>query len=73
METLGAESVRQVGLFSPEAIQSVLDRHMSRKVNLGYHIWGLLTLHLWVKRWNIETLGGVGTLQDTALASTEFQ
>jgi asparagine synthase (glutamine-hydrolysing) len=55
METLGAESVKAVGLFSPAAIQSVIDRHMSRKVNLGYHIWGLLTLHLWARRWKIET------------------
>ncbi len=55
METLGAESVKQVGLFSPTAIQAILDRHMSRQVNLGYHIWGLLTLHLWAKRWKIET------------------
>ncbi len=55
METLGAESVKQAGLFSPAAIRSILDRHMSRKENLGYHIWGLLTLHLWAKRWKIET------------------
>ena len=54
-QTLGAESVKQVGLFSPSAIQTILDRHMSRQVNLGYHIWGLLTLHLWAKRWKIET------------------
>ena len=70
IETLGAESVRQTGLFSPAAIQSILDRHMSRQRNLGYHIWGLLTLHLWVKRWNIETLSGVETAHDAALAST---
>ena len=70
METLGAESVRQTGLFSPAAIQSILDRHMSRKINLGYHIWGLLTLHLWAKRWNIETASDVETTEDAALAST---
>jgi len=70
METLGAESVKQVGLFSPAAIQSVVDRHMSRKANLGYHIWGLLTLHLWVKRWNIETFAGFERMADAALAST---
>ena len=70
METLGAESVKQTGLFSPAAIQSVVDRHMSRQANLGYHIWGLLTLHLWAKRWNIETRGGVEKMADAALAST---
>jgi asparagine synthase (glutamine-hydrolysing) len=70
METLGAESVKQTGLFSPAAIQALVDRHMSRKANLGYHIWGLLTLHLWVKRWNIETSGVAEKMADAAFAST---
>jgi asparagine synthase (glutamine-hydrolysing) len=70
METLGPESVKQTGLFSPAAIQSIVECHMSRKANLGYHIWGLLTLHLWAKRWNIETQGGVEKMADAALAST---
>jgi asparagine synthase (glutamine-hydrolysing) len=69
LETLGAEPVAQVGLFSPAAIQQVVDRHMSRQANLGYHIWGLLTLHLWIKRWNIETAGTIERTQDPALAS----
>jgi asparagine synthase (glutamine-hydrolysing) len=43
---------------------------MSRQANLGYHIWGLLTLHLWVKRWNIETLSDVEKTAGAALAST---
>jgi asparagine synthase (glutamine-hydrolysing) len=28
---------------------------MERRANLGYHLWGLLTLFLWLKRWKIET------------------
>jgi asparagine synthase (glutamine-hydrolysing) len=70
LDTLGAESVRQAGLFSPSAIQRIVDRHMARQANLGYHIWGLLTLHLWAKRWNIETAGAVERTKDAALAST---
>jgi asparagine synthase (glutamine-hydrolysing) len=27
---------------------------MERRANLGYHLWGLLTLFLWMKRWNIQ-------------------
>ena len=69
LETLGAESVRQAGLFSPAAIQQIVDRHMARQANLGYHIWGLLTLHLWTKRWNIETAETVERTADAALAS----
>jgi asparagine synthase (glutamine-hydrolysing) len=70
IETLGAQSVKQIGLFSPAAVQSVIDRLMSRKANLGYHIWGLLTLHLWAKRWNIETASAPESMADAALAST---
>ncbi|MGA8027526.1 MAG: asparagine synthase (glutamine-hydrolyzing), partial [Bryobacteraceae bacterium] len=55
LEALGEDSVRRVGIFSPDAIRALLDRHLSRRANLGYHLWGLLTLHLWVRRWNIDT------------------
>jgi asparagine synthase (glutamine-hydrolysing) len=54
-QELSLESVKKAGIFSPSAIQSVLERHLRREANLGYHLWGLLTLHLWVKRWNIST------------------
>jgi len=26
---------------------------MERRANLGYHLWGLLILFLWMKQWNI--------------------
>jgi len=76
VEALSPESVRRVGLFSPEAIQSLISRHLNRQANLGYHLWGLLTLHLWVKRWNIETafqppiLGLEKAFQSSASAET---
>jgi asparagine synthase (glutamine-hydrolysing) len=55
LEALSPESVRAAGVFSPDAISAVVDRHLARKENLGYHLWGLLTLHLWMHRWNIQT------------------
>lgn len=70
METLAPEAIQKAGLFSPAAIQAILDRHMSRQANLGYHIWGLLTLHLWIKRWNIETHSSADSAMNTAFAST---
>jgi asparagine synthase (glutamine-hydrolysing) len=54
LDTLGEESVKQAGIFSPAAIQALVDRHLSRKANLGYHLWGLITLHLWMRRWSIR-------------------
>jgi asparagine synthase (glutamine-hydrolysing) len=68
-EVLSPESVRNAGLFSPVAINAVIQRHFSRKENLGYHIWGLLTLHLWMRRWNIEHDIAVDSTRCAALAS----
>ncbi|HEX3685035.1 MAG TPA: asparagine synthase (glutamine-hydrolyzing) [Bryobacteraceae bacterium] len=55
LDALSPESVRQAGLFSPDAIAALVNRHLTRRANLGYHLWGLLTLHLWIRRWKIET------------------
>ncbi|MBV8895852.1 MAG: asparagine synthetase B, partial [Acidobacteriaceae bacterium] len=53
-DVLSSESVRNAGLVSAAAVDALVERHFSRKENLGYHIWGLLTLHLWMRRWKIE-------------------
>ena len=37
---------------------AVLAQHLDRRENLGYHIWGLLTLMLWMKRWKVEPPSG---------------
>ena len=55
METLSPAAVRRAGIFSPPAIQALIEEHLTRRANLGYHLWGLITLHLWIKRWNIAT------------------
>jgi asparagine synthase (glutamine-hydrolysing) len=41
-------------LFHSEAIQSYLRSHLERRVNIGYHLWGLMILFLWMKKWRIR-------------------
>jgi asparagine synthase (glutamine-hydrolysing) len=53
-ETLSERNVRQSGIFSWKAIDAVMRAHFERRANLGYHLWGLLVLFLWMKRWDIE-------------------
>ena len=55
LETLSEENVRATGLFDWPTMKRLIDAHLSRKANVGYHLWGLVTLFLWMKRWNIET------------------
>jgi asparagine synthase (glutamine-hydrolysing) len=55
LETLSEEAVTSSGLFRWPYVRHLLDQHLERRANLGYHLWGLLVLFIWIKRWNIET------------------
>ena len=53
-DTLNAGLADHPGLFQPKVVQSLLQAHMDRRANLGYHLWGLLILFLWMKEWRIQ-------------------
>ena len=55
LDTIDEQSVRATGLFRWEGIERLIKSHLERRENLGYHLWGLLILFLWIKRWNIQT------------------
>src|SRR5207302_591753 len=46
-ETLSAERLRRQGFFRPEAVEHVLDDHVSRREDLSRQLWGLLAFTLW--------------------------
>ena len=54
-DTLEAGASEHSGLFRPGAIDACVRAHLERRANLGYHLWGLLTLFLWMRRWKIQT------------------
>jgi asparagine synthase (glutamine-hydrolysing) len=54
MDTLNRDTVEATGFFRWSAVEDVLRRHLDRRANLGYHLWGLLTLFLWMKRWKVQ-------------------
>jgi asparagine synthase (glutamine-hydrolysing) len=56
LDTLTEPAVAATQIFRWEGVQSVIKRHLDRRENLGYHLWGLLILFVWLKRWNIQTL-----------------
>jgi len=41
--------------FRLETIEEVARAHLDRRENFGYHLWGLMTLLLWIKKWRIQT------------------
>jgi asparagine synthase (glutamine-hydrolysing) len=48
-------------LFRTDVLDTYLRLHLERKANLGYHLWGLLILFLWMKKWRIQTASSAET------------
>jgi asparagine synthase (glutamine-hydrolysing) len=55
LETLEAAEAEHSDLFHFAAIREYTQLHLERKINVGYHLWGLLMLFLWMKRWKIQS------------------
>ena len=53
LDTVSESAVRGTGVFHWPAVNALIQSHLERRANVGYHLWGLLTLFLWMKRWNI--------------------
>ncbi|MCC6539268.1 MAG: asparagine synthase (glutamine-hydrolyzing) [Bryobacterales bacterium] len=51
LDTVNERTVRESGLVQWPAVRALMDDHFARRVNAGYHLWGLLTLFLWANRW----------------------
>jgi asparagine synthase (glutamine-hydrolysing) len=54
--TLSPDVVRRTNLFDAGAIARLISDHRNRRTNAGYQLWGLMTLFLWLKRWDIEIM-----------------
>lgn len=53
-ETLSREAITATRLFHWSSVQRLVQEHLERKSNLGYHLWGLVVLLIWMRKWNIE-------------------
>jgi len=58
LDTLSESAVIGSGLFHWPAVNRLIQEHLDRKANWGYHLWGLMTLILWMKRWRVEAPDG---------------
>jgi len=54
-DTLAAGASEHAEVFRPAVIEGYMRRHLERRANLGYHLWGLMILFLWMRRWQIQT------------------
>ena len=48
-------------LFRKDVVEGFVTRHLERKANVGYHLWGLMILFQWMKRWRIQAASSATT------------
>jgi len=53
-------------LFRRAEVESCMRRHAARQDNLGYHLWGLMILFLWMRQWRIQTVPASGSFHRPA-------
>jgi asparagine synthase (glutamine-hydrolysing) len=73
VETLREGASAYPDLFRSKTIEFYLNSHFERRANLGYHLWGLLILFLWMKKWRIQTTSTRSTdycIQERAVTFT---
>ncbi|MGB8472763.1 MAG: asparagine synthase (glutamine-hydrolyzing) [Candidatus Acidiferrum sp.] len=55
LETMEEGLAAHSSVFRAERIQELVRLHLERRINIGYHLWGLLLLFLWMKKWKIQS------------------
>jgi asparagine synthase (glutamine-hydrolysing) len=57
------------GLFRWSVLEKLMHDHLDRRIDVGYHLWGLLILFLWMKRWKIRGLPARQTAHEPSSAA----
>lgn len=55
MDAIESGEADHSDLFCFDTIRRLTKLHMDRSINVGFHLWGLMTLFLWMKRWKIQS------------------
>src|SRR3989449_5948816 len=55
LDALTEECVKGTGLFRWKEGQTLVKDHLERRAESGYHLWGLMILFLWMKKWKIQS------------------
>ena len=66
VETLRSGAAEHREIFCADAIEAHLQDHLERRVNIGYHLWGLMVLLLWMKKWKVRAPKPASATQRTA-------
>jgi len=55
LEVIHGSALAHTGLFRSEILHRWTEEHMARRHNIGFHLWGLMILLLWMEKWQIQS------------------
>jgi asparagine synthase (glutamine-hydrolysing) len=64
-EAVAFASAEHGEFFQIPSIEDHVRAHLDRRANLGYHLWGLMILFFWMKKWRIQTKAPAGPASRT--------
>ena len=69
LEVASPAALARTGLFRPGALAKLMREHFEGRLNIGFHLWGVLILLLWMEKWDIRSPGQpIETPTQSALA-----
>jgi len=68
IDTLRSGVAEHPDIFCANVVESHLEDHLERRVNIGYHLWGLMVLLLWMKKWKVRAPKPASATQRTVPA-----
>ncbi len=69
LDTMNSAKSEFGHLFRPAEIDRLVQQHLARHANLGYHLWGLMILFLWMRQWKIQTAAVQSSFDQTLATS----
>lgn len=66
-EVLADGTAEYPELFDSAEVERLVRCHLERRGNVGYHLWGLMILFLWMRKWNVQV--GEANAQYSALSA----
>jgi asparagine synthase (glutamine-hydrolysing) len=54
LDVLNPTALARTGLFRADAVGKLMNDHFDGRVNIGFHLWGLMILLLWMEKWEVR-------------------
>src|SRR5262249_9192996 len=55
LDVISPAALSRTGLFRSAVLEPLVEDHLEGRINIGFHLWGLLILLLWMEKWQVQS------------------